>query len=495
MSDILLLNLNWINEQLNDKINNLSPLNPLELIYISCRLDQQGIKNDLIDLWALNKSIGEIKTRICGAKIILLTTAQSYQYWRESISIDFQKKNIKHIRRYNKTAKMILIGPQVTVQPEIFFEENIDFIVRGEPDLVAPRLVYNIINNKETYLPGVCIKKEGVWKHDNSFASVNNLSELPLLRYDKLKVEKYNYPDKPPRYNPKNVAIYEASRGCPNDCIFCFRVNFRDKFRKKSVRQIRKELKILKKCNIDYIYLIDENFGADQRWSKLVCNEFKKQNIKWQCQTRPELLNKEFIKFISDSGCLIVNIGLESTDEKILRFLNKSNISLSKFKESIVYMIKQNIQPTILFIIGSPYETKNTIKKSLDYILSFPLDKIFVYAKLMKPYPFTKMWELGLKENKNLVGFESVEENAGIIMNSFKNTTVIRKECVKFNNKVWYEQIKLRLKSNNKNDTMDYLKTIRYKTLIHFPWLDKPIAVGIYTSKKLWKKILRYKLF
>jgi len=485
MDDILLLNLNWKNAKLNDRINNFEPLAPLELMYISGGLDRLGIENDLIDLWALNRNIKEIKNEITKAKIILLTTAQSYFYWREGINIDFPKENINLIRRYNKIAKIIIVGPQGTVKPEIFFEEDINFIIRGEPDAVAPKLICDIVNSKKTYLPGVCIREEKTWKQDNSFATVNNLSRLPLLGYGKLKVDSYDYPERSPTYNPKNVAIYEASRGCPNNCIFCFRVNFRDKFRKKSITQIRKELKILEDCNINYVYLIDEIFGVDKEWSELVCSELKRHGIKWRCQTRPELLDKKFIRIMANSGCLMVDIGLESTDRRILKFLNKSDIDLNKFKEDISYIIRQNIQPTILCIIGSPYETKITIKRTLDYILSFPLDKIKVYAKLMLPYPHTKLWKMGLKENKDLIDFKSIGYNAGIIMNNFKNTFAIRNECVRFNNIIWYKQIKKKLKKYNNNQFIFYFRAYRYKILICFPWLDNLIENGIYKYKQI----------
>jgi len=483
MVDILLLNLNWRKAKLNDRIDNLSPLNPLELMYISSGLDKLGIKNELIDLWSSNIKIKDIKSQIHSAKIIIITTAQSYFYWREGINLDFPKKNIKLIRKYNEIANIIIIGPQGTVKPDVFFEDDINYIIRGEPDIAAPKLVLNIIKNNKKYIPGVCVKEGNRWRYENSFANVNSLSNLPLLKYDKLKVDSYYYPKKPSNYQPKNVAIYEASRGCPNDCTFCFRVNFRDKFRKKPIKKIKRELKILNNCNIDYIYLIDENFGLDKKWFELVCSELRRHKIKWCCQISPELLNKKIIKTMANSGCLAVEIGFESSDRKILRVLKKRNPDLNKFKENILFIIRENIKPTILCIIGSPYETKTTIKRTLEYIISFPLDKINVYAKSIIPYPSTNLWKLVLKRNRGLKEFKSIDYNINKNMNNY----TIKNHCVKFNNIIWNKQIKQSIKKIGNNFLLNHIRAYKYKLLIYLPWLNEVIEKWIYRSKKIMR--------
>jgi len=464
MNPVLLLNLNWAKSK-ETRFGELQPLIPLELSYLSSSLNNFSIKNELINLWLLNKDIKNFKNKIKKASILILNTGASYPLWRDgSSNLRFIKKNIKAVKNINPILKLVIVGQHGTVSPNEFFRAPVDFIIRGEPDIVTAKLVKAILEKKEYDFKGVCYKENGKWKVGKEYAVVSDLNKLPILKYNKAEVSKYK---KPVQIGFGTPILYEASRGCYFNCSFCFRKGFRREFRKKGIDHIKEELDILKKTGVGYVYLIDECFLLDKEWSKNFCNLIRKYDIKWRCQTRPELLSKEMIRLMAKSGCKTIEIGLESVDKKILKSFNKSTIDLNKLEDDIHYIVENSIRPHLFCIVGSPYETKETIKKTLDYVLQFQMDKVDAYAKLYLDYP--KMYS-----SKN---FE------------YRSNSFFKKEVVRFNNKIWYKKNKLKLMNSIKHNSvtgiiLNLIKLSRNLLLLSLPRFEFISNIGINTLYK-----------
>ena len=55
-------------------------------------------------------------------------------------------------------------------------------------------------------------------------------------------------------------AEVEASRGCPYNCTFCAKENFRDLYRRRPPSVVLEEVDRLRAQGVEYIYFIDEIF-------------------------------------------------------------------------------------------------------------------------------------------------------------------------------------------------------------------------------------------
>lgn len=477
MEKILLLNLNWRNMQKVGRMDKNTPVVPLEYLYISAALDRKQIGNDFVDLWALNKELKDIDKQVANSEIIVLNSAPSYVFWRDgTLETGFPKKGVTEVRKLNPNAKIILIGPHATVKPSDFFEEKIDFIIRGEPDLVTAELIEAIMQKKDfSQLQGVCYKKENSWTTSKE-ANVDNLHDLPVLPFEKVNLKLYNWPPAPAQINSKLSAGYEASRGCIYDCTFCFREGFRGKFRLKSFEQVEAELEKLRVQGVDYIYFIDEIFAVDRNWTKRVCEIATEKGIKWGCQTRPHLMNKEKITFYAQHNCARIEMGLETVNTDILRNLDKLGVNPVSLKECVNEMIAQNIRPTLFCIIGSPGETKASIKEMLNYLKQLPLDEMEVNIDIMMPYPDTKLWKQAKEHGIKLNEWSDVEKYVGIVENDFSSTKEIKTEFVKFLNSVSKEKRKRELVKQLKTfklaSFITALKLAKCQALIFFPPLN-----------------------
>lgn len=478
MVKCILLNFNWREMPKVGRMDKNAPVVPLECLYISAGLDKKGIENEFIDLWAMNKGLKDIEKEIRNCDAIIVSSAPSYVFWRDgTLETSFPKKGIEQIRKINSKAKIILIGPHATVKPSDFFEEQIDFIIRGEPDLVTVELVCALFENKGfSQLKGVCFRQNNEWIASDENANVGNLHDLPILPFNKVNLCLYNWPPAPENISSKLSAGYEASRGCIFDCAFCFREGFRGKFRLKSFEQIETELELLKKQGVDYVYFIDELFAADMPWAKKVCGLMKEKGIKWGCQTRPHMMNREKIRFFAEHNCARIEMGLEAVNSDILKNLDKQGVNTISLSESINEMIANNIRPTLFCILGSPGETRQSIKQMLDYLLKLPLDKMEINIDIMMPYPETKLWKKAKEHGAKLNEWSDVEKYVGIIENDFHSTKEIRKEFIRFLNIVSREKRKKelakQLRAFKPKAFITMLKLAKCQALICFPSLN-----------------------
>ena len=401
----LIINPNWRDaKELGRMCSAKTPTFPIELFYISDDLMRNGIENKLLDLWAENKHLEDYKEDLKNTDFIVLDTAPSYCYWRDgTIDVELPKKMIEKIKAMSN-AKIIVIGPHGTIYPEIFKDV---IVIRGEPEFAISKLI-----------------KTG--KNENVHI-IENLDDLPTLTFSQ-NVDFSNYfVTEFPEKNKNFALFYEASRGCPFQCIFCFREGFRSKFRKKSLKRVEEEVKKMKEIGVRYIYLIDECFGIDKNWASDIAKIFKDLNINWGFQTRPDILTFTWIDELSQSNCKYIYIGLEAVNREIAKKLGKGVENLKEFKKILDYMVKRNITPFLSMIIGSPRETRETIKEMEIFLTNLDV-KIFSDVYILLPYPNTKIWKMDIKEGKSLKSWKDVKRYAGIIGNNLSQNFVKSEE-------------------------------------------------------------------
>jgi len=185
---------------------------------------------------------------------------------------------------------------------------------------------------------------------------------------------------------------------------------------------------MLKERGVKFVFLIDECFGIDNHWAFDVGKIIKRNNIQWGCQFRSDMISEDWIDSLVDNNCKSVYVGLESVNREIAKILGKSFDDLDAFKKNLDYMVGKGLKVFLSCIIGSPNETKGTIKELKDFLLGLPLDKISADAYTLLPYPNTHIWQMGINEGKNLKSWSDVKKYAGTIGNSLRQSYIKRQE-------------------------------------------------------------------
>ena len=286
-------------------------------------------------------------------------------------------------------------GAHVSALKEKILEDfpEVDYSVIGEGEVTLTELMKSK-GEDAAAIEGLVYRDADGSVCVNAFRTkLVELDSLPFPAYSKLagfpdtyKLPIFNYPKTP------NTSCI-SSRGCPYACSYCDRSVFRRTFRFNSAEYLHEHMRYLKKkFGIRHVNFYDDQFTFHRKRVQAFCELMMKKplNMTFNCAVRADHIDKELILMMKKAGCWMISLGIESGDPDLLT-QHRQNVDLEMMREK-VNMIKQaGIRTKGLFMVGLPGETENSIKKSIRYYKSLPIDEINV-AKFT-PFPGTPLYE------------------------------------------------------------------------------------------------------
>jgi radical SAM superfamily enzyme YgiQ (UPF0313 family) len=294
----------------------------------------------------------------------------------------------RNIKVVNQNIKVILGGVHASLLPKETLESSpdIDTIVVGEGD----KAILDVLDKDIT----------GIYQN----ASHIDLDNLPFLGYHLLDWDKYK--PHPPHGMKMPWLPLLTSRGCPMSCSYCSHGVFGNKYRGQSVLRVVDEIVYLQhRFGVKEIAFYDDVFTLRKGRAYGIADEILKQGIKlsWTCETRVDLVDEELLKIMKQAGCYSISYGIESGSQKILDIINK-NITLEQSEKAVAMTKNVGIQTIGYFMIGSPEETPETIRETIDFAKKLKLD--YVQFAVTTPLPKTKLWEYYTKSNNTNVPWD-----------------------------------------------------------------------------------------
>lgn len=174
------------------------------------------------------------------------------------------------------------------------------------------------------------------------------------------------------RYHGKKFSLvhYESVRGCPYRCEFCnYPYLFDDNvFRVKSAERIASDWIAYSENGARIINCLDSLFTIPYRRLEALCKTLKGLGIRWICYARADdLVRPGVVERMREAGCIQVQIGLESGDQKILDNMNKS-CSVESNLRAMQVCRENGLTTMVSVIIGFPGETVDTIRATLEHL-------------------------------------------------------------------------------------------------------------------------------
>lgn len=269
---------------------------------------------------------------------------------------------------------------------------ELDIAVRGESELVIAELVSG---KDPADVPGVSrLDFDGKFTRNPDRLPPENLDSLPFPARDLLRNELYQDPE---TGSPLTPVL--TSRGCPGRCIFCpvFLVSGR-KLRKRSIESIIRELE---SCVSDHgirsFLFRSDTFTMDRKWVLELCKAISESalDIRWGANSRIDTFDDEMAAAMASSGCHVVSFGVESGDPEILRKIRK-DIALDQVYRAVEICRKNRIMSLLYFVVGLPWDTRESIRRTARFARSVPADFYEFHAAY--PFPGTPMYEMALKD-------------------------------------------------------------------------------------------------
>ena len=301
----------------------------------------------------------------------------------------------EQLKRVNPKLIIILGGPHVTLNTEEVLRKGteVDIVVRGEGELTAIE-VFNALKTRQpiSNISGISYRNRGRIIHNPAPANNVDINSLPMPAYHLLPMDKYKI--HPPRGRILPFVTMVTSRGCPFQCKFCAKPIFGSQYRARSADEIINEILYLQKYHgIKEVGFFDDVFVLDRERVKKICRRLINEKIKiaWTCEARVDLVDMGLLRLMKAAGCYAVAYGIESASLEILEKLGK-NITPSQSEDAIKMTHWAGMQSIGYFMLGSPGETIEQIKQTINFAQKLKLD--YAQFSITKCYPGTDLYKL-----------------------------------------------------------------------------------------------------
>lgn len=269
---------------------------------------------------------------------------------------------------------------------------NVNYLIGGEIDTVIGDLVDCIVskNNDFDNIHSIIYKNDGVFKKTDFTCWSCDLDEIPFPARDLMKNELYPRPD-----TGEPMATIQVSRGCPSACTYCLSPVISGKaVRKRSVENVFAEIEeCYYKYGIKNFFFKADTFTIDAKWAFDLCdriiNSDLHNKIEFTANSRVKPLEFDLLQKLKEAGCFTIAVGFESGNDDTLKKIKKGTTREDNLRAA--KLIKKAKLPLFgFFMIGFPWETKEDIIQTLDFI--FDIDPDFIEVHIAMPYFGTELY-------------------------------------------------------------------------------------------------------
>lgn len=294
-------------------------------------------------------------------------------------------------------AKVGAFGIHVSALTDESFSINqdLDFVIRGEPEETVKHLVESMINKYGMKgIEGISFREGGRIIHNRPRQWIADLDSLPYPNWDLVNYLNYRLP-----LNQRPFLFVVTGRGCPYQCIYCTqKTYYGTNYRLRNPQSVVDELRYLSsRYGVRDFMLWSETFTMNQEFVSKLCGTIKDNdlNINWSCTTRVDLVNPGILSEMKQAGCWLIAFGIESGSQRILDNTRKGH-SVETSKEAVKMAKDAGLLVVGHFVLGLPGEDENSITETMGLLSEINVDFAQFYCAV--PFPGSPFYEQAKKE-------------------------------------------------------------------------------------------------
>jgi radical SAM superfamily enzyme YgiQ (UPF0313 family) len=286
---------------------------------------------------------------------------------------------------------VVMGGFHATLAPDEC-QKHADALVLGEAEEAWPRLLRDF--------------QAGELQPRYQSPKLSDLKNLPVPRYDLLDLK---------RYKLLNIPS-QTTRGCPYACNYCEVTQvYGGKFRHRPVEEVIHEIKEIRRLTqSDFIYFVDDNFVANRGHAMAIMEQLIPLKLIYGCLATANVGDDpEVLDLMAKSGCLHVNIGMESISPESLKAINKKQNKVKDYERQFLALRDRGIGFSVNVMFGLDGDRPDIFETTVDFLIRIKAPVSFMF--ILAPRPGTKVQEQLLKENRifdhnwaNYCGFKVV---------------------------------------------------------------------------------------
>ena len=392
-----------------------------------------------------------------------------------SNDFDFCVRIGKHIKGHTKVP-LITGGYHTTLAPEdILNEDCFDIAVIGEGENPFLQILEHL-DNPGTYeslksIKGICYKKSDEIIYNQLDCLNQNPDQLPFPDKSLFDYQRYLNLN-------RGLATFISSFGCPYSCSYCINKALLNKFGKKgflrlkTVHYLMKEIQwVMNRYAIRELEFYDDTFTLNRQRLEEFCNIYPKQiGLPFSINSRVDTIKEDEYFMLKNAGCKRISFGIECGDAEIRNGILRRNQSDEQILKAFRIAKEVEIETLSYTMVGIPYETKESISKSI--ALNRDCEPDYVAVSIFNAYKGTELYdhckEKGwLRTDKGLSYFQTTNVD-------HPNFTI--KELKTIRDRFGYEVYK---KSNYKRAVIDLMDKTLIKNRLYQGFRSYLIRHGI----------------
>jgi len=340
------------------------PVAPLALDYLSDLLWPQGAEVHLLDLcWeadphaALARALPQLDPLLVGLTIRNTDDCfcASADYFLPSFA-----NLVSAIRRYTP-APILVGGSGLSIAPAPILQAlGADYAIHGDGEVPLAMLASALRGQGAIQqVPGL------VWR-DGGELRVNPPWRGEL---DTLPHRSRSLLDNPRYLREGGQAGLETKRGCDRRCIYCADpLGKGGRIRTRTPAQVADEFATLLALGIDHFHLCDSEFNLPAAHAFAVCEELANRGLaeraRWYTYATPTGFTGELAHAMRRAGCVGINFGVDSGDDRMLAVLGRDFTSADLWETAracreagLVFMFD--------LLLGGPGETRESAARTI----------------------------------------------------------------------------------------------------------------------------------
>lgn len=333
------------------------------------------------------------------------TLSQVIEFSPQLVVVDTSTPSITNDLEIARTIKenleniwVVLVGTHPSALPIEILEAapEVDCVCLGEYDHTIRDLARCLERKgNPSNVSGLCLRKNGKIIQTGFRERIEDLDALPFVsRVYKNHIDYRNYFFAASTY-PMVMII--TGRGCPFRCFFCvYPQTFHgNHYRLRSAANVVAEFEYILENfpKIQSIGIEDDTFTAKPKRVVEFCKELIDRGInrciRWWVNTRVNL-DLEVMKMMKKAGCRLVIPGFESGCQDVLDGMNKG-VSVEQSHRFMKNAKKAGLLVHGCFMVGNPGETKETMRKTLEFAKKLNPDTAQFFPLI--PYPGTRAYQ------------------------------------------------------------------------------------------------------
>lgn len=333
--------------------------------------------------------------QVCGNfREALIKTAAGYDavgFYVNFFSAELVGEMAMSLRSHYRDKKIIVGGPFANYQPEKIVQDYADIVARGEGE----NTILDIANGRPLdSIPSIIYRTGdgGVAANEKSGEWID-VDSLPFPAWELVDYRKYGFTilKRPP------MVSMMTGRGCPQNCIYCTKLIFGRTLRNRSVDNVVDEIEHnWSRYGVREIQFMDDNLTASMTRFKSICRKIIDRRLNEKLVfgvpsgIRPDTGDREMFELMKEAGFYFTVISVESADPDVSRKLRR-NSDLSKVRGVIKMARDAGLIVSTFYIIGTPFDTKASMKRSMDFALDTDANIISIF--FLVPFPGTDIYD------------------------------------------------------------------------------------------------------